>query len=113
MVDDEPDERFLLRRAFERAGHEVTDAADGAAALAIVRESLPDLVVTDMRMPVMDGAELMFEPRRIAVNAIRAAICVQVDPIGVNRDQPVRMGSTNRCTFPGSCPSNPTALLRR
>ena len=45
VVDDEPDERFLLRRAFERAGHEVTDAADGAAALAIARESLPDLVV--------------------------------------------------------------------
>ena len=59
MVDDEPDERFLLRRVFERAGHEVTDAADGAAALAIARESLPDLVVTDMRMPVMDGAELI------------------------------------------------------
>ena len=39
MVDDEPDERFLLRRVFERAGHEVTDAADGAAALAIARES--------------------------------------------------------------------------
>lgn len=59
VVDDEPDERFLLRRVFERAGHEVTDAADGAAALAIARELLPDLVVTDMRMPVMDGAELI------------------------------------------------------
>ena len=59
MVDDEPDERFLLRRVFERAGHEVTDAADGATALAIARESPLDLVVTDIRMPVMDGAELI------------------------------------------------------
>ena len=59
VVDDEPDERFLLRRVFERAGHEVTDAPDGAAALAIARESPPDLIVTDMRMPVMDGAELI------------------------------------------------------
>ena len=59
MVDDEPDQRFLLRRIFERAGHEVTDAEDGAAALAAVRESPPDLVVTDMMMPVMDGAELI------------------------------------------------------
>ena len=59
MVDDEPDQRFLLRRTFERAGHEVTDATDGAAALRAVRESAPDLVVTDMMMPVMDGVELI------------------------------------------------------
>ena len=59
MVDDEPDQRFLLRRTFERAGHELTDATDGAAALRAVRESAPDLVVTDMMMPVMDGVELI------------------------------------------------------
>jgi CheY-like chemotaxis protein len=59
VVDDEPDQRFLLRRIFERAGHEVTDVGDGAAALRAVRESPPDLVVTDMMMPVMDGPEFI------------------------------------------------------
>jgi CheY-like chemotaxis protein len=59
VVDDEPDQRFLLRRVFERAGHEVTDAIDGAAALRAAREARPDLVVTDMMMPVMGGAELI------------------------------------------------------
>jgi CheY-like chemotaxis protein len=59
VVDDEPDQRFLLRRVFERAGHEVSDATDGAAALRAVRESAPDLVVTDMMMPIMDGMELI------------------------------------------------------
>ncbi|MGD0375057.1 MAG: response regulator [Streptosporangiaceae bacterium] len=59
VVDDEPDQRFLLRRSFTRAGHEVTEAGDGAAALRVIRESPPDLVVTDMMMPVMDGAELI------------------------------------------------------
>ena len=58
MVDDEPDLRFLLRRIFSRAGHEVGEAGDGAAALASVHAAPPDLVVTDMMMPVMDGAEL-------------------------------------------------------
>ena len=71
VVDDEPDERFLLRRMFERAGHEVLDAADGAAALAIVRESPPDLIVTDMMMPVMDGAELI---RRLRADPATAGI---------------------------------------
>jgi CheY-like chemotaxis protein len=59
VVDDEPDQRFLLRRIFERAGHEVSDAGNGAAALKAVRGSALDLVVTDMMMPVMGGAELI------------------------------------------------------
>jgi CheY-like chemotaxis protein len=59
VVDDEPDQRFLLRRILQRAGHEVSEANDGAAALRAVRESAPDLVVTDMMMPVMSGVELI------------------------------------------------------
>ncbi len=59
VVDDEPDLRYVLRRVLERAGHEVTDVADGAAGLAAVHRSPPDLVVTDIMMPVMDGAELI------------------------------------------------------
>jgi CheY-like chemotaxis protein len=59
VVDDEPDQRFLLRRIFERAGHEVSDAGNGAAALRAVRESAWDLVVTDVMMPVMGGVELI------------------------------------------------------
>jgi CheY-like chemotaxis protein len=59
VVDDEPDQRFLLRRILQRAGHEVTEATDGAAALRAVQELPPDLVVTDVMMPVMDGVELI------------------------------------------------------
>ena len=59
MVDDEPDMRYLLRRIFERAGYEVADAGHGGAALDSVRASPPDLVVTDIMMPVMDGVELI------------------------------------------------------
>ena len=59
VVDDEPDQRFLLRRILQRAGHEVSEANDGAAALRAVRQSAPDLVVTDVMMPVMDGVELI------------------------------------------------------
>jgi CheY-like chemotaxis protein len=59
VVDDEPDLRFILRRCFERAGHDVSDAGHGAAALDLVRKCLPDVLVTDMMMPVMNGAELI------------------------------------------------------
>lgn len=59
VVDDEPDLRFLLRRIFEGAGHTVVEAGNGADALTSLRRSPPDLVVTDVMMPVMDGLELV------------------------------------------------------
>ena len=59
VVDDEPDLRFLIRRILERAGHDVVEASHGAAALEAVKLSPPELVVTDMMMPVMNGLELI------------------------------------------------------
>ena len=59
VVDDEPDLRFLHRRVLERAGHQVIEAGDGAAAWQKVREVEPDLVLTDIMMPVMNGVELI------------------------------------------------------
>jgi CheY-like chemotaxis protein len=73
VVDDEPDLRFILRRIFEKAGHEVADAADGAAALECVRRSRPELVVMDMMMPVMDGHELI---RRLRADPATAKIAI-------------------------------------
>lgn len=71
VVDDEPDLRYILRRIFERAGHEVADAGNGATALEAVHRSPPDLVVTDMMMPVMGGAELI---RRLRADPATAQI---------------------------------------
>jgi CheY-like chemotaxis protein len=59
VVDDEPDLRFLLRRILTRAGYQVTEAGNGAVALEEVRRFRPDLVVTDLMMPVMGGLELI------------------------------------------------------
>jgi CheY-like chemotaxis protein len=59
IVDDESNMRFLLRLTLEGAGYEVVEAPHGAAALERTKESRPDLVVTDLMMPVMTGRELI------------------------------------------------------
>lgn len=71
MVDDEPDLRLILRRLLERAGHEVVEAIHGRQALQSVGEARPDLVVTDLMMPVMDGDELI---RRLRADPATADI---------------------------------------
>lgn len=59
VVDDEGDIRFLARVEFEGAGHEVIEAPHGGAAVAEIGLATPDLVVTDIMMPVMDGRRLI------------------------------------------------------
>ncbi len=55
VVDDEAAAREIHRRSLSRAGWTVREAADGAAALAAVREKRPAVVVLDLTMPGMDG----------------------------------------------------------
>ena len=59
VVDDEPGFRTLLREILEEAGHAVTEARDGAEALAFVEKGSFDLVLTDRLMPRVDGIELL------------------------------------------------------
>lgn len=75
VVDDEPDLRFLLRRLFEGNGHQVAEAGNGHEALEAVRESPPDVVVTDLMMPVMDGTELI---RRLRADPATSEIPIAV-----------------------------------
>lgn len=63
VVDDDPAVREIYRLALERAGHRVVVAADGMAGLDMVSTASPDLVLLDIRMPKLDGIELL---RRIA-----------------------------------------------
>jgi DNA-binding response OmpR family regulator len=64
IVDDDDEIRASLRRGLLFAGGEVALAADGAEALASVRDAPPDLVVLDVMMPGLDGLEVL---RRLRV----------------------------------------------
>ena len=59
VVDDEDGIRSFLAESLEREGHEVSRAENGAEALKLAREQSFDLVITDLRMPVLGGMELV------------------------------------------------------
>jgi len=58
IADDEPHVRKLLERYLSHHGYVVGLAADGLEALELVRQQTPDLVITDVNMPNMNGLEL-------------------------------------------------------
>lgn len=58
LVDDEFDLLTVWRMLLERLGYAVVTAQNGAVALQLVRQSKPDLILTDCMMPTMSGLEL-------------------------------------------------------
>ena len=63
VVDDDPAIRKLTRFVLEAEGYAVRAAGDGREALAEVERERPDLVLTDLRMPELDGVGLLAELR--------------------------------------------------
>ncbi len=59
VVDDEPAARSGLKKLLEGEGYVVTTAEDGVHALEVAKDEPPDVVVTDLKMPRMDGIELL------------------------------------------------------
>jgi len=59
IVDDELNMRLVLAAMLKREGYDVASAADGSEALQILKSGLIDAVVTDLKMPHIDGMELL------------------------------------------------------
>ena len=58
VVDDEPAVRRVMEVGISRAGYDVLTAENGEVALAMIRERTPDVLITDIEMPRMDGRAL-------------------------------------------------------
>jgi len=66
IVDDEPQITRVLRTSMQSHGYEVEVAQDGLLAFKVFEQFAPDLVVTDLSMPNMDGVELTKAIRRVS-----------------------------------------------
>ena len=70
LVEDNELNRDMLTRRLNRLGYKVVVAADGAAGVKQATEMLPDLVLMDMSLPVMDGWEATRQLKSTAMTAM-------------------------------------------
>ena len=73
VVDDEPDVLKIVSFRLKSAGYEVKTASDGQEALDLIEKDCPDLILLDLRMPVMDGYE--------AINILKADSVLKDIPV--------------------------------
>lgn len=109
VADDDDDIRELVEFKLTTLGHEVVACADGAAALAACRDTLPDLVILDVTMPGMSGLE--------AVAAIRADEALAELPVVMltarAQDGDIDAGITSGATDYVTKPFSPRELAAR
>ena len=100
IVDDDSDTLALISRLLTDAGHVVTVRASSAAALRDIPETLPDCVITDLMMPVMDGFELTRELRRRPDLAAMKIVILSAKSYDFDRRRAKEMGADGYLTKP-------------
>ena len=69
IVDDQFGIRVLLNEVFEKDGYETMQASNGKQALKLVKDKEPDLILLDMKIPGMDGLEILREIKKMDVKS--------------------------------------------
>ena len=91
VVDDEPQITRVLKTTLSSQGYGIRTASDGEEALHVMSEWPPDLIVTDLRMPNMDGLELCREVRKtsqvpIIVLSVKGEDSIKVQALDAGAD---------------------------
>ena len=113
VVDDEPQIRRMLRAALQSSGYAVVLASDGADGVKHFEEERPDLIITDLAMPIMNGLEFTQAVRRLGTTPIIVLSVRDTDAMKVNA---LDEGADDYLTKPFSMPellARVRAQLRR
>ncbi len=95
VVDDEQELLDMVSSTLELEGYDVATATDGESALALVEERRPDLVLLDIKMPGLNGFEVLriirerYDTPVIMITAVRDALSVR-DALEIGADDYVR-----------------------
>ncbi|AMO22459.1 response regulator [Ramlibacter solisilvae] len=104
IVEDNEMNRDMLSRRLQRRGYEVLMAADGAEGLAAARERLPDLVLMDMSLPVIDGWEVTRQLKSEVATRSIPVIALTAHAMSGDRQKAVDAGCDDFDTKPIELP---------
>ena len=100
LVEDNEMNRDMLGRRLQRKGYEVCIAVDGAEGIAMAQTEVPDIILMDMSLPVVDGWEatrrLKADPRIMAI----PIIALTAHAMSGDREQAIEAGCDDYDTKP-------------
>jgi CheY-like chemotaxis protein len=100
VVEDNEQNRILMRQILKYNGYEVLEAADGEAGLRMAREHMPDLILLDLQMPVMGGFAVIRELRKTPELSRLKVIAVTSFAMKGDREKALEAGFDEYVTKP-------------
>lgn len=100
LVEDNELNRDMLSRRLTKRGYEVSIAVDGVEGVAMTRSTLPDLVIMDMSLPVMDGWSATAELKADPVTRLIPVIGLSAHAMAGDRDRAMESGCDDYDTKP-------------
>lgn len=116
VADDRAASRELIRAMLESGGYDVDEAENGAEALERVAEHLPDLILLDLQMPILDGFGVVRALRGKPEFSKIPVIALTASAMLGDRERAIEEGFTGYITKPirlGELRSEVERLLRR
>jgi len=111
IVDDESDVRDLLSKFLTRRGYVVSTVGDGEAAIEAIRETHPDIVLLDIRLPKVDGISVLKRLRDESDNVAIITMSGNADEDTARRS--LELGAADFITKPFNLPYLETSLLAK
>jgi two-component system chemotaxis response regulator CheY len=99
-VDDSPSIRQMIKVVLAPLGHTVTEAGDGAQGLEKAKASRPDLVITDLNMPVMNGMDMIRALRAVPTLTGLPIVFLTTESSDAVKQEAKKAGATGWITKP-------------
>jgi len=100
LVEDNEMNRDMLSRRLEKKGYTVVMACDGGAGVAMARSEVPDLILMDMSLPVMDGWTATREIKKDDGTRHIPVIALTAHALATDRDRALEAGCDDYDTKP-------------
>ena len=100
LVEDNEESRDALSRRLERRGYNVMRAGDGRLGVEMAKSEMPDIILMDMNMPVLDGWQASRELRSFEATAAIPIIGLTAHAMAGDREKALAAGCTDYHTKP-------------
>jgi CheY-like chemotaxis protein len=103
-IEDNEDNIYMMSRRLHRSGYEVLVARDGAEGLAQAKSQVPDLILMDLGLPVLDGWEVTQQLRAAPETAAVPIIALSAHAMAEDRERALAVGCNDFIAKPTDFP---------
>jgi two-component system cell cycle response regulator DivK len=111
-IEDNSDNRLLVRRVLEAEGYRVIEAEDGIQGLSHIRSEVPDLVIIDINLPEMDGYEVTMRLKQLPGMQTVPVVAMTANVMKGDRERTLAAGCDGYIPKPINIDTLPAEIAR-